>query len=126
MVGSVKKVKVALKSAKICSSSHVPNSILKNAPKWLVYADTVTYATPVETSLLLLSKQVLQYWHYSPLIDVRGVFADDDHQSLLLETGFRKPLTSLTCDDKPTIKTALRDYHTLVKQSLKWINLLMD
>ena len=43
MVGSVKKVKVALKSAKICSSSHVPNSILKNAPKWLVYAYTVTY-----------------------------------------------------------------------------------
>ena len=42
MVGSVKKVTVALKSAKICSSSHVPNSILKNAPKWLVYADMVT------------------------------------------------------------------------------------
>ena len=39
MVGSMKKVTVALKLAKICSSSHVPNSILKNAPKWLVYAD---------------------------------------------------------------------------------------
>ena len=47
--------------------------------------------------------------------DVRGVFADDDNQLLLLETGFRKPLTSLTCDDKPAIKTAIRDYHTLVK-----------
>ena len=43
MVCSVQKVKVAVKSAKIGASSHVTNSILKNAAKWSVYASTVTY-----------------------------------------------------------------------------------
>ena len=44
MVCSVQKVKVAVESAKIGGSSHVTNSILKNAAKWLVYASTVTYS----------------------------------------------------------------------------------
>ena len=35
MVCSAQKVKVAVKSAKIGASSHVTNSILKNAAKWL-------------------------------------------------------------------------------------------
>ena len=43
MVCSAQIVKVAVKSAKIGASSHVTNSILKNAAKWLVYASTVTY-----------------------------------------------------------------------------------
>ena len=43
MVCSAQKVKVAVKSAKSGASSHVTNSILKNAAKWLVYASTVTY-----------------------------------------------------------------------------------
>ena len=43
MVVSAQKVKVAVKSAKIGASSHVANSILKNAAKWLVYASTVTF-----------------------------------------------------------------------------------
>ena len=43
MVCSAQKVKVAVKSAKVGASSHVTNSILKNAAKWLVYASTVTY-----------------------------------------------------------------------------------
>ena len=42
MVCSAQKLKVAVKSAKIGASSHVTNSILKNAAKWLVYASTVT------------------------------------------------------------------------------------
>ena len=42
MVCSAQKVKVAVKSAKIGASSHVTNSILKNATKWFVYASTVT------------------------------------------------------------------------------------
>ena len=42
MVCSTQKVKVAVKSAKIGATSHVTNSILKNAAKWLVYASTVT------------------------------------------------------------------------------------
>ena len=48
MVCSAQKVKVAVKSAKIGASSHVTNSILKNAAKWLVYASTVTYVTEFE------------------------------------------------------------------------------
>ena len=44
MVCSTQKVRVAVKSAKIGASSHVTNSILKNAAKWLVYASTVTYS----------------------------------------------------------------------------------
>ena len=42
MVCSAQKVTIAVKSAKIGPSSHVTNSILKNAAKWLVYASTVT------------------------------------------------------------------------------------
>ena len=47
MVCSAQKVKVVVKSAKIGASSHVTNSILKNAAKWLVYASTVTFADSV-------------------------------------------------------------------------------
>ena len=47
MVCSAQKVKVAVKSAKIGASSHVTNSILKNAAKWLVYASTVTYSSKI-------------------------------------------------------------------------------
>ena len=36
MVCSAQKVKVAVKSAKIGASSHVTNSILKNAAKWFM------------------------------------------------------------------------------------------
>ena len=43
MVCSAQKVKVAVKSSKIGASSHVTNSILKNAAKWLVYASPVTF-----------------------------------------------------------------------------------
>ncbi len=51
--------------------------------------------------------------------ELRAVFDDEqgngDSGLLLLETGYRKPLSSLSCEDKPCIKKALRDYHTLVK-----------
>ena len=52
MVCSAQKVKVAVKSAKIGASSHVTNSILKNAAKWLVYASTVTYLLPFNLRLM--------------------------------------------------------------------------
>lgn len=47
--------------------------------------------------------------------DLRLLFYDDDNASLLLDTGFRKPLACLTCSDKALLKDTLRDYHTLVK-----------
>lgn len=44
------------------------------------------------------------------------MFTDDvDNEGFILETGFRKPLCQLVCRDKPAIKAALRDHHTLVK-----------
>ena len=54
MVCSAQKVKVAVKSAKIGASSHVTNSNLKNAAKWLVYASTVTYYLPVSYDFVIL------------------------------------------------------------------------
>ena len=51
--------------------------------------------------------------------ELRDIFDDDkgggDNGLLLLETGYRKSLSLLSCEDKPCIKKALRDYHTLVK-----------
>ncbi len=46
---------------------------------------------------------------------VRTVFEDEDCVSLLLETGFHKPLLSLTVADKPSICTTLKYYHAFVK-----------
>lgn len=47
---------------------------------------------------------------------LRNLFADDDDNGqLLLETGYRKPLSKLSCEDKLCIKRAICDYHTLVK-----------
>lgn len=49
---------------------------------------------------------------------LRSLFSDsdiNDNQSLLLETGFRKPLSLLVCEDKASIRTIILDYHTLVK-----------
>ena len=39
---------------------------------------------------------------------LRSLFTDPENESLILETGFRKPLPL-------AIKAALRDHHTLVK-----------
>ena len=38
-----------------------------------------------------------------------------DNGLLLLETGYRKPLSTISCEDKPFTKKAVCDYHTLVK-----------
>ena len=47
--------------------------------------------------------------------ELRDIFDDDkgggDSGLLLLETGYRKSLSLLSCEDKPCIKKALRDYH---------------
>ena len=47
--------------------------------------------------------------------DLRLLFENSDNESLLLETGFRKPIFSLTCVDKALINETLCDYHFLVK-----------
>ena len=50
MVCSAQKMKVAVKSAKMGASSHVTNSILINAAKWLVYASTVIFVVTTSTT----------------------------------------------------------------------------
>lgn len=47
--------------------------------------------------------------------DVKMVFAVDEVSALLMETGYRKPLTHLTLQDIPTLKAALVDYHCMLK-----------
>ena len=47
---------------------------------------------------------------------LRSIFScGSEQESLLLETGFRKALPLLVCEDKQSIKSALRDHHSLVK-----------
>ena len=46
---------------------------------------------------------------------LRSLFNDTDNESILLETGFRLALCRLTCADKEVIKSAIRDYHSLIK-----------
>ena len=43
------------------------------------------------------------------------VFAIDEAASLLMETGFRKPLSKLDMNDKPSLRSSLIDFHCLLK-----------
>ena len=43
------------------------------------------------------------------------VFAVDEISALLMETGYRKPVTFLTLRDKPGLRAALMDYHCMLK-----------
>ena len=43
------------------------------------------------------------------------LFSDEANASLLLETGFRKPLCLLTMSDREIISSTMRLYYTLVK-----------
>lgn len=45
---------------------------------------------------------------------LRGVFGNATFESLILETGYRKPLSQLTMDDKPAIRQTLRA-HVILK-----------
>lgn len=47
--------------------------------------------------------------------ELRSLFTDCNNESILLETGFRLPLCRLICTDKGSIKSAIRDYHSLIK-----------
>lgn len=43
------------------------------------------------------------------------IFEDDDMLNLLLETGFRVPVSKITLEDKDAVTNALRDYHSIIK-----------
>lgn len=47
--------------------------------------------------------------------DVKMVLAIDEVLCLLAETGYRKPLTSLTLSDTSSLKAVLVDYHCMLK-----------
>ena len=47
--------------------------------------------------------------------DIRITFAMDEATSLLLETGFSKPICELTLSDKSLLRSSLLDYHCMLK-----------
>ena len=46
---------------------------------------------------------------------LQATLAIDEIQDLLLQTGFNKPITSLTADNKEEISRAIVDYHLMAK-----------
>ena len=48
-------------------------------------------------------------------LTLRTLFEDEQWQMLLLETGYRKPLSSLTQQDMSGIKRILRNFYTFVR-----------
>lgn len=46
---------------------------------------------------------------------LQEIFEDSDTSGKLLETGYRKPLTSITVNDREVIAVVLKLYHTLIK-----------
>ena len=52
--------------------------------------------------------------------EIRYLFDDEnvlkgDNDNLVDETGFRKPLSQLTLQDRPNLQWVLRDHHTVLK-----------
>lgn len=47
--------------------------------------------------------------------ELREYLAEEEAASLLFATAFRKPLMSLSIEDKPCVKSSLIDYHTMLK-----------
>ncbi len=47
--------------------------------------------------------------------ELQQVFKSEEHEALLLETGFSKPPSSLKLSDQDMIRASLLDYHCLVK-----------
>ena len=47
--------------------------------------------------------------------DMRNIFAMDEAFDYLSATGFRKPIVNLTTNDVKELKSALLDYHLMVK-----------
>ena len=46
---------------------------------------------------------------------MRMIFAIDEAADLLLETGFKKPLTQLELSDKQRVQSLLLNYHCILK-----------
>ena len=46
---------------------------------------------------------------------MKNALAIDEISDLLLQTGYRKPISSLTTTDKKEIISALLDYHVMLK-----------
>lgn len=47
--------------------------------------------------------------------DLRMLFSVDEVQSLLQETGYKKPVTKLSVADKTSLRSILIDYHCMVR-----------
>ena len=53
--------------------------------------------------------------------DIRITFAMDEATSLLLETGFSKPIRELTLSDKSLLRSSLLDYHCMLKVKAQYM-----
>ena len=48
--------------------------------------------------------------------EIQAVFAVDEAQALLFETGYKKALVHLTMEEKSAISSVLVNYHCMMKQ----------
>ena len=46
---------------------------------------------------------------------LRQLFLCEDMQTIVLDTGFRKPLTSLVCTDKYSLMRSIRNFYTILR-----------
>ena len=47
--------------------------------------------------------------------ELKAVFNDEDMQGILLETGFRIPVTSLSIQNREEIVSILKDYYSITR-----------
>lgn len=47
--------------------------------------------------------------------ELKAVFTDEDMLGILLETGFRIPVTSLSIQDKEAVVSTLKDYYLITR-----------
>jgi phenylalanine-4-hydroxylase len=57
--------------------------------------------------------------------EIRDIFKDQGALELLLVTGFRRSLQSITINEKSTLITCLTDYHCLLKSKAEMDQFLM-
>ena len=75
----------------------------------------------------------MQIFNAGDNIELKATLAIDEVSDLLFQSGYRKPLVSLTIEDKEEVLKAMVDYHMMIKvksamddyiEGLKTYNLL--
>ena len=94
------------------ADEHIPDAAVKYMHRYLGGLPYLTIQVYCVDYLLCMTLQI-----HSATDDksLQEIFADNDTSDKLLETGYRKPLTSLTLNDREEIVGVLKLYHTLIK-----------